>query len=488
MDYSCFDDVLAVKWMVGIVILSVTLSISVRFSHDVETGIDPPNGARYKPFPGIHYALWTLILLLVFSVVSVTDTWNMLFPVLLFVCLYDCLLLMFLPLLRRFFSARICGWLWALPCMPLFFYVTTNWMDAPLFVIPVPFSTVSEPKILLTVWITGCLLILLWRIISHFIVKRNLLKHSYPVTDEKILQVWKKEQKLANLKEISLIPRISPRTQTPLSIGLSRWTTYVILPEKEYTPEGLSLIFRHELIHICRQDSLNKFFMLFLTALFWFNPFMWIAMRCSADDMELSCDETVLIGCDQQTRKKYAELLLNTAADQRGFTTCLSASARALRYRLKNAIVSRKRWKGSILMGVLFAFLCVGILFGDFSYAPGTAAEKIFLKQDPTVYDCTDAVRYEEETSVDCPNTDTEALMEYLFALPVARLMRNYDDMGLKNGAQIILENQEDKYVLWLSDRYLRVRTYPNGEAVENCYILQQNVDWEYLTGVLQPT
>ena len=67
---------------------------------------------------------------------------------------------------------------------------------------------------------------------------------------------------------------------------------------------------------------------------------MRVAARKSADDLELSCDETVLAGEDSGSRKRYAELILKTAGDERGFTTCLSATATALRYRLKNIIIS----------------------------------------------------------------------------------------------------------------------------------------------------
>ena len=66
---------------------------------------------------------------------------------------------------------------------------------------------------------------------------------------------------------------------------------------------------------------------------------MWMAMERSAQDMELSCDETVLLEADDVTRRRYAGLLLATAGDSRGFTTCLSASASALRYRLRNVSI-----------------------------------------------------------------------------------------------------------------------------------------------------
>lgn len=71
----------------------------------------------------------------------------------------------------------------------------------------------------------------------------------------------------------------APQLTTPLSIGLFQKTTCVALPARSYTPEELSLILRHEIIHLSRRDPASKFFMVFCTAMCWFNPLMWVAMR-----------------------------------------------------------------------------------------------------------------------------------------------------------------------------------------------------------------
>ena len=55
--------------------------------------------------------------------------------------------------------------------------------------------------------------------------------------------------------------------------------------------EELKLILKHEIVHIAREDSWSKFFLVFCTAMYWFNPLMWYAMKKSAEDMELSCDD-----------------------------------------------------------------------------------------------------------------------------------------------------------------------------------------------------
>ena len=76
-----------------------------------------------------------------------------------------------------------------------------------------------------------------------------------------------------------------------------------------------------------------------------------------AEDIELSCDEAVLSQESEEKRRKYAELLLTTPGDERGFTTCLSVKAKILRYRLREAVHPKKKLTGAFLAGVLTALL-----------------------------------------------------------------------------------------------------------------------------------
>lgn len=129
-----------------------------------------------------------------------------------------------------------------------------------------------------------------------------------------------------------------------------------ILPIHAYTERELRLIFRHELHHLRRRDTDSKLFFVFCGCLCWFNPLVHLAIRRAADDLELSCDEIVLEHADEETRNFYAELLLNVTGERRGFTTCLSARATSLRYRLKCVMHERKTAEGSLML-MLFMFL-----------------------------------------------------------------------------------------------------------------------------------
>ena len=131
----------------------------------------------------------------------------------------------------------------------------------------------------------------------------------------------------------------------------------------------------------------------------------------------------------------------------------------------------------------------MGTLFVDFTYLPGEAGKQIFTQQDPTDYTFGEAFITVEENDLTYSDAQSEELMKYLFALPVSRLMRKYSGMGV-NGqhAQIRVATKDDIYstIIWLSDNYLRVRSFPEGKTVETCYILHEPIDWNYLISLMQ--
>ena len=321
---------------------------------------------RFLPFSGSYYLPTLMLLYPILGAISggaqkaVQLTLGLLLRVFLEAGIYYVLLLAMMPRLRRWVSARVCAMLWLLPD---WLYVFAGRLDRPtdgkMLVLHAPGVLVY---VLLAIWAVGAVGVMVWKIGSHLAFRRRILKNAVPVTDRQTLHVWEAELERAWIRKCRWKLVRSEAVTTPLSIGLFNRTTRVVLPMREYTQEELSLILRHEIIHISRGDPEAKFFLTFCTAMCWFNPLMWAAMRKSADDFELSCDESVLLDEPQPVRRQYAELLLQTAGDERGFTTCLSATAGALRYRLKNIMKPEKKRTGAILVGLtLFVLaLCSG--------------------------------------------------------------------------------------------------------------------------------
>ena len=287
-------------------------------------------------------------------------------------------------------------------------------------------------KIAAAIWVAGFAIVFGYYLVSHLTFRHRILKDAVAITDEMTLKVWEDEKEYANIhKQFGIV--ISKETKTPLSIGMLRRTTKVVIPQRTYTEEELHLIFRHELVHIGREDSCTKFFLLFCTALGWFNPLMWAAMRMSADDLELSCDETVLLDVEEDVRKKYAELILNTTGEHRGFTTCLSASATALKYRLRNVMQIRKRWNGGMFIGlVLFLFLMMSG-YVALAYEKGSGEEYIFNLESAEAY-ALESIHLYDGIEYKYPKcTDEDAFIDYLSNLEMLRISEYYNFLNDEN-------------------------------------------------------
>ena len=189
----------------------------------------------------------------------------------------------------------------------------------------------------------------------------------------------------------------------------------------------------------------------------WFNPLMWIAMRKSADDLELSCDETVLVGCDENTRHQYAGLLLETAGDERGFTTCLSATASAMRYRLKNVVKPPKKHSGALLVGLMFFVLCMSCGYVALAYNGSTGAEVIYRSRDLSEYHLSHIELADDpyDTTWLCPNQ--EAFHTYMASLELYQLTGNYSFDGSDQKFTFLYDTPEGKLGVVLCDKALEV-------------------------------
>ena len=268
---------------------------------------------------------------------------------------YFALLFLLLPLLRKHFQARTVAALWLLPNFLYVFQYSWHRRPAPLVTVRVPETGL---KLWLYVWLGVAAILFLGSFFRHFRFRRRILRGAKPVTDAETLALWKELQLASGLRKPKYQLFTAPETRTPLTIGLTRHTTRVLLPVGDYSGAELRLILTHELVHLRREDVSAKLFYAFARSLGWFQPLMWLSMRRSAEDLELSCDEAVLLGEDESCRRDYARLLLTTAGDERGFTSCLSADAKALRHRLNGILRPGKKHRGVWLVSVcLFVLL-----------------------------------------------------------------------------------------------------------------------------------
>lgn len=474
-------------------IFAVALAVAFYRKSEIESTMGFGERSRERYASMISPLLLPVFIILVFILMlAVTDAeytkarmLSLCFSIFLHICIYYVLLILALPLLRMAISARACAMLWLLPN---FLYVTEQRymsLPSPRLILRLPGKAV---EIALFVWLAGFAAVSTWKTVSHLVFRRQLLRDAYDVTDPSVRDLWLQEQRSAHVKKPNIRLMISPNTTSPLSIGLFRQTLRVVLPERSYTEDELTLIFRHELVHIQRQDIGNKFFLAFCTAMCWFNPLMWIAMRRSADDLELSCDETVLSDATEDTRLRYADLILRSAGDGRGYTTCLSASASALRYRLQNIMKPRKRFAGGVTAGFVLFTLIVSCGHVALAYSGGTAHEVVFDGAPANVVFALDSVNWGSERGFQSRTcSDENALTEYIAGLRLYRITGNYSFPVEGNRLTIIYRGPEGTFGVDLRDSVLTVAPLSASKQRQTRYYLYDKVDWAYIKSLLGP-
>ncbi len=457
-------------------IFSVVFALVV-FDRDSDSNMDS-NRQRYLPY--ISGLLLPVCMLTILSMGLIfTGRENAIqimlafcFGVFLHICLYYLLLMPALPFLRRHISARACAVLWMLPNYLYLTQMSYMQLSEPRWVIEAPLISV---QMLLAVWLIGFLAVLGWKVVSHLTFRTRILRGASPIVDSTVLVIWHQEIEAARFRKPKFKLVASPNIQTPLSVGLFQRSIRVVLPEREYTSEELSLIFRHELIHIGREDSWNKFFLVFCSAMCWFNPLMWMAMRKSSEDLELSCDETVLLDADVDTRCQYADLLLRTAGDEQGFTTCLSASANALRYRLKSVVAPKKKPSGALVVGLVFFLLCMSCGYVALAYGESTGADVIYKSRPPEQY----VLSSINVGAFVC--TDETALHRYLSDVRMEHISGNYSfDQGGRF-LSLLFDTPDGALAVKLSDSFIKLVPLYGSRVNAEYFYLPDGTDWEAL-------
>jgi len=142
------------------------------------------------------------------------------------------------------------------------------------------------------IWLTVFLSLLLTMLLLYFVTKTEM---------RSALHLFK------NIYE-------SDRIATPAVYGIIRPR---ILVPAGMNPLDLSYAVIHEKAHIRRGDNFIRCVALVTACFHWFNPLVWVFLKFSFADMELSCDEKVMKNLDETGRRQYAASLLNCLAPAR---------------------------------------------------------------------------------------------------------------------------------------------------------------------------
>ena len=118
------------------------------------------------------------------------------------------------------------------------------------------------------------------------------------------------KRQLRSAKKIGGNVYVSDKISAPFVFGLL--VPRIYLPdvldkdEKEY-------ILLHERTHIKHGDWLFKIIGMFAVAVHWFNPLVWLAYKLFEQDIEMSCDESVVSVLDADLKQAYTMSIVSFA-------------------------------------------------------------------------------------------------------------------------------------------------------------------------------
>lgn len=447
---------------------------------------------RGKPRYAPYFPYWLLPLYLLFQLLLFPVIWGLgkndillgvLFQVGFQLAVYDGLMLLLLPLLRRFIRPQTCVFLWMLPNYLYLTQQVLTYPSRPLAVVAVPGQIMLAGCL---IWGAGFIMVMGWKVCSHLRFRRRILKSARFVTEPDTVKLWDELLQWAGEAKKHYPLLVSPQVTSPLSIGLFSSTIRVVLPERAYTPEELTLILRHELIHIGCGDSSAKFFLAFCSALCWFNPLVWAAMGRGAEELELNCDQEVLEWSGEDERGIYARLLLRTAGEQAGFTTCLSTSAASLRYRLRQILhpVRRDMRSGVAALAIFALIMSSGLV--SLAYSVGTLREVLSSSNGWEISQISEIYRFHNGKNGSlCRAADQEALLSYLEGLELQAVtgLTLYESGGEELWVECVLD-ENNGFRLTVQDNMAYI--YPANRASNpTSYLVNGGVDWAYLESLL---
>ena len=217
---------------------------------------------------------------------------------------------------------QIFSWLGSLRCSPASGTATamgeavginptgnTDWMND--FSLSVNSETPSiAGYILLGIWIVGIFAMIIL-VIKSSLRLRTLEKSALPLQNPEVRRLYHRCMEEMGIHRS--IPVYSTAfLKSPIIVGLLKPCIYLpIHLISDYNESDMRYILLHELQHYKHKDAIANYLMNFAGVLYWFNPFVWFALREMRNDREVACDTSVLKMLEEDDYEDYGNTLIN---------------------------------------------------------------------------------------------------------------------------------------------------------------------------------
>jgi beta-lactamase regulating signal transducer with metallopeptidase domain len=150
------------------------------------------------------------------------------------------------------------------------------------------------PWIALFFWLAGAVMILIIQLV-RWAGAGFIASMASTIENEDHLAIAKRIRAELRLRKPVALLR-SEMTAVTMAWGIRRPCIILPVDSADWGSERIEAVLRHEFAHIKRNDNLKHLYTVVASALFWFNPLVWIVMRRLNYEREVACDDQVLNG------------------------------------------------------------------------------------------------------------------------------------------------------------------------------------------------
>lgn len=174
---------------------------------------------------------------------------------------------------------------------------------------------VKLSEALFILWTLGAAGVLGRAVIVHIRFSRYVSRWGTPIAERRVWDVLNDRKAALGLRTV---PRLltCPGLDTPMLAGVVR--PCLLLPSEPMDDTRLRHALLHELTHDKRHDIAFKTLVLWVCALHWFNPAVWLMRRAVERDLELACDDAALRVLPESERAAYGNTVLQAATGKKG--------------------------------------------------------------------------------------------------------------------------------------------------------------------------
>lgn len=258
-------------------------------------------------------------------------------------------------------------------------------------------------QICMLIWIAGMIVLLLYGILSYFKCRRMTAQAVHMEGN-----IWECDH-----------------LTTPFVLGIVRPRIYIPF---HLSAEEKPYILAHETYHIRRGDPIVRLLAFVLLTFYWINPFVWIAYFLMIRDMEMSCDEAVLLQLGTQIRKAYSNSLLTFATGRKQVTfSPLAFGESGTSGRIKNILDFKKPKVWGSLLAILAVILVA-----------------VFCLTGQKTEDDTSASQSEQQVTDSSQNAQAEAAKQETEAARQAAEQAQQDAEPAEDARQMAEQMQQD--------------------------------------------